>query len=143
LVAESVSRHLRHEYTPDPLGDGSDLRARILIQLSTDHKVITPFEAMVDSGSSICLFHGSIARALGISLKTGEPLTGGGIVQGLTLTMYAHEVKLHFENDVSPITAYFSDEIPNAAILGMEGFFDRYVVKFDPVGFEISHYNKS
>jgi hypothetical protein len=44
------------------------LKAAIIIGVATSKR----FEAIVDSGSAICLFHAQIATTLGLELKAGE-----------------------------------------------------------------------
>jgi hypothetical protein len=106
-----------------------------------------PFEALIDSGATNCLFHGDIARALGIDdLASGEHSTTGGVVSGAQMHLYAHEVRLHIGADNFKLVAHFSDKLPVACLLGRNGFFDKYIVTFDPTeanpGFEITRVHR-
>lgn len=59
---------------------------------------------------------------------------------------YAHDVRLVIGSDNFKIEAYFSDEMPQGALLGRNGFFDKYIVTFDPrgdePGFELTRVHK-
>jgi hypothetical protein len=50
------------------------------------------------------------------------------------MNTYGHEVRLVVGSDNFKIEAYFAVELPIAALLGRDGFFDKYVVTFDPSG---------
>lgn len=62
------------------------------------------------------------------------------------MDLYAHEIRLHIGSDNFKITGYFSDRLPIASLLGRNGFFDKYIVTFDPTGtspgFEITRVHK-
>ncbi len=95
--------------------------------------------ALIDSGASICLFDGKVARAIGIKVESGRPSETEGIGQEI-IRVYHHPVRLYIMADVLDIVAAFSDELSATALLGRRGFFDHYRVTFDPSdppGFEI------
>jgi hypothetical protein len=98
--------------------------------------LLTPqFEAIIDSGSFDCLFHGDIARAVGIKdITTGILKVSGGVVKAVKMNTYGHDIRLMVGADNFKIHGYFSDELPIACLLGRDGFFDKYVVTFDPSG---------
>ena len=90
-------------------------------------------EAYIDSGASRTTFHASIAEALGFDVKKGavEMTTG---VDGKQSTTYLHEVAFYAPGGVIQIRAALSYELPVAALLGMDGFFEHFRVTFDPTG---------
>lgn len=91
------------------------------------------FEAVVDSGAPTCLFHGSIGKVLGMKIETGEEGPLGGVVANVKTKVYYHPIKLKVNGQMISIArAGFSNDLGVLAILGREGFFDNYVVTFDP-----------
>ena len=124
---------LRYKYRRFPLPNGKfDLIPVLLVQISKGART-SSFEALIDSGATNCLFHADIARAVGIfDVSTGRRSTTGGVVSGASMHLYAHEINLHIGPDIFAITGYFSDRLPVACLLGRNGFFDKYIVTFDP-----------
>ena len=59
---------------------------------------------------------------------------------------YGHEIRLTVASDSFKIEAYFADDLPIGALLGRDGFFDKYIVTFDPTcdapGFELTRVRK-
>lgn len=96
------------------------------------HATSKRFEAIVDSGSAVCLFHADIGKPLGLKLKEGEEASLGGVVGGSRGKVYYHQIKLKVLSDIIPITAGFSETLSVAAILGRHGFFEHFTVSFDP-----------
>jgi len=93
-------------------------------------------DALIDSGATRSLFSASIAQLIGIDdiadteLGRGEPFKS---VAGESFMGYPHKIgiaipRMHeFETIV-----YFSRGIPEGtAVLGMSGFFDRFIVTID------------
>jgi hypothetical protein len=140
---------LKYKYRQFPLPDGNfDWAAVLLVQVSRGSKTTTPFEALIDSGATNCLFHADVAAAVGIKdFKTGVHDTTSGIVSGSTMDVYAHEIRLLIGSDNFKITGYFSDELPIPCVLGRCGFFDKYIVTFDPTetnpGFELTRVHRA
>lgn len=127
---------MKYPYKQTPLGDGKfDWLPILPIQVSRGSVVTSAFEAILDSGAFGCLFHADIAAAVGIGdITTGTLKISGGVVKGAEMRTYGHEVRLVLGSDSFKIEAYFSNDLPIAALLGRHGFFDRYVVTFDPTG---------
>ena len=88
------------------------------------------FEAVIDSGASRCLFHGSIGRFIGLDIEKGPVEDTLGIA-GSSKT-HLHEISLYLPGGIVNVTAGFSDDLPIAGLLGMNGFFDHFKVVFDP-----------
>ncbi len=102
------------------------------VAIIVGHAVSKRFEAIVDSGSGVCLFHADIGKSLGLKLKEGEHDKLGGVVGGSKGDVYYHRIKLKVLSDIIPITAGFSEQLATAAILGRHGFFEHFMVTFDP-----------
>jgi hypothetical protein len=125
---------LSYPYKPNPQPDGTiGYLPVVQVQLKKGSVTTTPFEAIVDSGSELCIFHGGIANALKISDVTEGPhSTVGGIVPRQQVDLYEHEVRLIIGSDEFKIMAYFSPQLEIPGLLGRRGFFDKFVVTFDP-----------
>ncbi len=102
------------------------------VSIIVGHAVSKRFEAVVDSGSGVCLFHADIGKQLGLKLKDRERGDLGGVIGGSKSDVYYHKIKLKVMADIIPITAGFSEKLVVAAILGRHGFFEHYTVTFDP-----------
>lgn len=50
--------------------------------------------------------------------------------------MYLHEIQLYLPGGPVTVRAGFSDDLPLAGLLGMEGFFDKFKVIFNPIARE-------
>ena len=90
------------------------------------------FEAIIDSGASRCIFHASIGRFIGLEIQKG-PLEETLGINGPSRS-YLHDIVLYAPGGIINIRAGFSDELPIAGLLGMNGFFDHFKVIFDPTG---------
>jgi hypothetical protein len=102
------------------------------VSIIVGHATSKRFEAIVDSGSGVCLFHADIGKTLGLKLKQGEHDVLGGVVGGSRGDVYYHKIKLKLMADIIQITAGFSEKLAVAAILGRHGFFEHFTVTFDP-----------
>jgi len=124
--------------------DDTSWIAVLEVRLSCPAKQTGPtarFEAVVDSGCVHTVFHSDIGRSIGIDVNSGIRGELGGLVQGPRAPAYYHDVALHVDAFIITIRAGFSDKLPAAGILGRKGFFEHFVVRFDPTldppGFEI------
>ncbi len=90
------------------------------------------FEVTIDSGASRCMFHASIGRFIGLDIEKGEIEDTAGIT-GDART-YLHAITLYVPGGPVIIRATFSEELPTAGLLGMNGFFEYFNIAFDPVG---------
>ena len=84
----------------------------------------------MDSGASISLFDGDIARELGITIRKGKKITPSGI--GGSISAYVHDVMLkigdeEFEGEV----AFTYRRRPPMNLLGRTSVFKRFLVTFD------------
>jgi hypothetical protein len=90
------------------------------------------FEAVIDSGASRCIFHASIGISIGLEIEKGVVEETLGI-SGISRT-YLHDISLYAPGGILNIRAGFSEDLPIAGLLGMNGFFDHFRVVFDPTG---------
>jgi hypothetical protein len=88
------------------------------------------FDAIIDSGTSGCLFHASIGRAIGLQIEKGEPKQTMGVAGPANL--FVHEIAIYIPGGPITTQAGFSDSLPIAGLLGMLGFFEHFKVVFDP-----------
>lgn len=104
----------------------------LTVSLVIGHTTTRRFEAIVDSGSVSCLFHADIGKAHGLKLDSGKKGPLAGVIGGAGGEVYYHQVKLAVPGSIIPIVAGFSEQLSVAAILGRHGFFEHYVLTFDP-----------
>ena len=108
------------------------LRPVIPIQVEYQGRKVS-YEVLLDSGSDSNIFHAALTPMLGINLKLGEKQLVGGIIFGqmepywihtvnIVVGGYRHEnIKVGFKN--------LSTE--GYGVVGQNGFFDLYIIKFD------------
>jgi hypothetical protein len=87
------------------------------------------FEAIIDSGASRCMFHSDLGRFLGLDIQKGHKETTHGI--GGSADVYLHDVALYIPGGPVVIKAGFKENLPIAGLLGMNGFFEHFVITFD------------
>jgi len=96
-----------------------------------DSSIVT--EALVDSGAARCIFDAQFANAIGIAdLETGRRMEFEGL-SGDTVLGYCHDVTLEVGgNRFHEVSIAFSRDMPDNAvnILGQQGFFDLFPIKF-------------
>lgn len=122
---------IRYLVRPDGRG-GFTFSVRDSVQLSTlgrSARAIHPFEAVIDSGAARCVFHADLARDLGLDLQSGEREVSYGISG--PQEMWLHEVALFVRGGPVRVRAAFQEGLPVAGLLGMQGFFEHFVVTFD------------
>lgn len=88
------------------------------------------FEAIIDSGATLCQFQASIGRAIGLNIEQGEPIETMGVA-GPT-KMFMHDISLYLPGGIVTVRAGFSDLLPTPGLLGMSGFFEHFKITFDP-----------
>lgn len=88
--------------------------------------------ALIDSGADRSLFNIQIAEKIGLDLIGASEEYFGGI-EGGNLKAKLHKVKLEIigTNEEIEIIAGFIASSGVAAILGQDGFFDAYKIKFE------------
>jgi hypothetical protein len=128
---------------PDQKGQ-ADWCAALKLRISNPAKhspPSRPFEAIVDTGASRCIFHSQIGRSLGFDIEKGEEEGTVG-VSGQITKLYLHKVSIYVMGGIITVTAGFSDDIPLAGLLGRRGFLDHFKFSYDhstnPPQFELT-----
>ncbi len=105
------------------------------------------FEVIVDSGAPDCFFHADVGRAIGLKIESGVQGDLGGIVKGANIKVYYHDIGLYVGADRIRVRAGFSDAVSVGGILGRRGFFENFIITFDPslvpAGFEIQRLGRA
>jgi hypothetical protein len=117
------------------------------VQLSVGHGQKSPrIEALIDSGSGDTLFRADVGRYLKLDIESGQKAKIGGVVQGHSIEAYFHDINLWVGAGMVKIKAGFSDGMTIGALLGRHGFFEHFIVTFDPSnnppGFDITRLPK-
>jgi hypothetical protein len=103
----------------------------IPVTLSCNDRRVT-VTALIDSGSELCLFPSSLARALEICLKSGRQDWIKGIALDEIQT-YLHKIGLTLrgEKTIEIEVGFLElDLIPDGGLLGQDGFFDQFDIRF-------------
>jgi hypothetical protein len=87
------------------------------------------FEAIVDSGATRCVFNAEIGRYIGLKIEAGTLEETIGI-DSLS-KVYVHEISLYVPGGPIVIKAGFMEGLRVPGLLGMNGFFENFIVKFD------------
>jgi len=118
------------------------IRVRCLFQ----NQMTPPILAVVDSGSPYCLFKTDVAEFLHIDLSKTPTSSIGGVIGGPTESLYFHRLRLQIENNWTfEVMGGFMKKLSVPAIMGRNGFFDKFQITFDhsmkPHEFEIKKIN--
>jgi hypothetical protein len=107
------------------------LRPVIPIEISYKHLAV-PYEALVDSGADFCIFSAQIGEILEIDIEKGEKFDVRGIT-GKSEPYYVHPVTINVGGWDHKIKAGFMPNIGQFSygVVGQNGFFDIFTVKFD------------
>lgn len=126
--------HLPYTRYPDGYG-GFYESASYEVRLSSAKGVRTrSFPALIDSGAGRCLFHADFLKVLDLKLETGRPELTIGI--GGEQIVWVHSITLHAAGGTFSIEAGFQEDLPTHGLLGMDGFFEHFIVTFDPLARE-------
>lgn len=109
----------------------SSLRPVIQIDLDSPNGQFGYF-VLIDSGADYCMFHASIGERLGLDIKKGDSLTFFG-TSGHPQKAYFHKVSFKIGGHEHGCSVGFSYDMENLAygLLGQDGFFDKWHVKFE------------
>lgn len=88
--------------------------------------------ALIDSGADRSLFNTQIAQIIGLDL-TDSPSENFGGIEGGSIKAKLHMVSVQVigMNEEVEILAGFTDSTGVSAILGQDGFFDNFRIKFE------------
>ena len=111
---------------------GSFLRPIIPVTLRNE-KTSFDYLALIDSGADFNMFHGELAEILGIDLKNLKTTQFGGIKKGAQGAGYFSAIEIGVKNQFFNTPVIFSNDISDKGygILGQQGFFNLFKVKFD------------
>jgi hypothetical protein len=105
-----------------------------------------PFEVLIDTGASRCIFHSQIGRSVGFDIESGEEEQTLG-VSGEPTKLYLHHVSIYVMGVIVPIVAGFCADIPLAGLLGRRGFLEHFKFTFDhstnPPQFELTRISRA
>src|SRR3989304_3320418 len=94
--------------------------------------------ALLDSGADKSLFNAEIAKVLKIDLSTAseENFTGieGGVLKAKVKTIHLQMVR---DTEIFEVPVGFIENVGFSAILGQEGFFDKFSITFNREKLEI------
>jgi hypothetical protein len=106
-------------------------RSIIPVIISTQEKNVR-VDALIDSGADCCLFNYELGKRLGLEVEKGQVRQLSGI-EGIQTITWFHKIILQIvgSNDKVLIEAGFTKSPGVFAILGQEGFFDAFRIKFE------------
>lgn len=123
---------------------GSTIRPVIEITLKNQNKFIR-YEVLVDSGADLCLFDEEIGSYLGIDVKKGKPKEVFGVA-GKCSIFYIHPITMEVGGWPFEINAGFMPSVAGKVmpygLVGQNGFFENFIVKFDLLKEEIEVKNR-
>jgi len=95
-------------------------------------KASVTIDALIDSGADKCLFNAVLGKEISLDIEKGNKEIFGGIEGGQIVT-YIHPIQLQIVgiDKKIEIPAGFTDARGVFAILGQEGFFDAFRIKFE------------
>lgn len=88
--------------------------------------------ALIDSGADRSLFHFEIGEIIGLDVFRGKLEYFGGIGDA-RIPAYIHQIRIQIlgMEEIIEIPAGFTESGGVSAILGQEGFFDAFRIKFE------------
>lgn len=112
---------------------GSALRPVIEIKLKSNNNSFL-YEALVDSGADICLFHSEVGEAIGLDISKGKPREVFG-VGGKVSLYYLHTIEIEVGGWTHKAEVGFMPDVAGRVmpygLVGQKGFFENFIVKFD------------
>jgi len=96
------------------------------------HKKSTSIVAIVDSGADKSLFDAEVGKDIGLDVESGEVEYFGGI-GGNRINAFVHRVQMQVIgiDKIIEIPVGFTENLGISGILGQEGFFDAFRIKFE------------
>ena len=92
------------------------------------------YEVLVDSGADLCIFDAEIGEALGLDISKGKKMEVFG-VGGKASFYYLHKVEIEVGGWKHKIEAGFMSDVAGRimpyGIVGQNGFFENFIVRFD------------
>lgn len=106
--------------------------SRPIISVVLTHRESTSVIALVDSGADRSLFDVQVGKDIGLNVESGKIEYFGGIGEG-RVTAFVHKVRLQVEDieKIVEIPIGFTENLGVSGIVGQEGFFDAFRIKFE------------
>lgn len=124
---------MKFSYTKVPSSDPRKRWvSRPIISVVLTHKESTSIVAIVDSGADKSLFDAEVGKDIGLDVESGEVEYFGGI-GGSRINAFVHRVQLQVIDidKTIEIQVGFAENLGISGILGQEGFFDAFRIKFE------------
>ncbi|MGC8601485.1 MAG: hypothetical protein ACP5GO_04835 [Thermoprotei archaeon] len=116
---------------------GKSLRPRIPLQIKTKSGKWVTVSLYLDTGADISILPKSMSDILGVNLKSGNEVIVVGLA-GELIRAYLHDIECKIEGS-EPFTIKFaiSEKESIVPILGREGIFQRFNVRFNNVASQV------
>ena len=106
------------------------LRPIIPLSIMTKSRRVR-YEALIDSGADYTIFPAALGAILGLNPKKGKKESVVG-VSGASLDVYFHHISIEVGGSEVKIYAGFAEAMnQDPGILGQNGYFDHFAVKFN------------
>ena len=123
---------MRFEYTKFLSLDLEKMRKRPMLEVELfGEKGSVTVDAIVDSGADSCIFNVEYAEAIGVDLANCEVEDMIGI-SGVPMRTYRTKIEIEVKHlDRFELPVAFIESTSVNGLLGQEGFFDRYRIRFE------------
>ena len=101
------------------------------IELFGPKNKVSIFGALVDSGADVSVLNIGVAEILGLDLSKAERQRTIGISGGQETLVSTIQIRVEGQDQRITIPVRFIDSQYVDALLGQEGFFDHYRIKFE------------
>ncbi|MEW6556036.1 MAG: retropepsin-like aspartic protease [Elusimicrobiota bacterium] len=108
---------------------GKVIDPKITVELETKYGYI-PVSFILDSGADCSMLPKSMAKAIGIDLKSCPSERSYGI-EGKGVKVYISSIKIKIRDITSKVRCFFSENEQTPFILGRIDFFRKFNVNFD------------
>ncbi len=109
----------------------SSLRPVIQIDFDSQNGAFG-YLVLIDSGADYCIFHAKVGEILGLDIKSGKQMVFFG-TSGEPQKAYFHKITFKVGGHYHICEVGFSYDMEKLAygLLGQDGFFDHWSVKFE------------
>ena len=126
---------MKFKYSYKSIGGGVKFEAgRPVLWIKIDTPTIGPIDwpCLVDSGSDDCILDADIGEAMGLDIKSVKPNNATGVKSGANMVGYVHRITYKVNGISCEADVTFTYELAtDFGILGRDGFFNHFLVKFD------------
>ncbi len=124
---------MKFGYTKLPsIYPGKPWLSRPIVSVILTHRESTSIMALVDSGADRCLFDAEVGKDIGLNVESGEVEYFGGIGES-RVKAFVHKVQLQVVDidKTVEVPIGFTMNLGVSGILGQDGFFDAFRIKFE------------